>query len=196
MNSLGIYFAGFKHPNAIEDNSKKQKYEIFKTLFDETIKIDYNDGPIEKLELLIEKYISENKKIYLLGFSIGSIKSLYLHFKYDIPILLINPSFFPEITLQAYLPQSEINYIINLKNNILNMMQNNKTNSNFSVLLSKDDEVITYDKFLNIFNPYVKYVEWVENSGHSFIQFENRAEQIRLLMIWDELTDMDVEEVF
>lgn len=75
-------------------------------------------------------------------------------------------------------------------------MQNNKTNSNFSVLLSKDDEVITYDKFLNIFNSYIKYVEWFENSGHSFIQFENRAEQIRLLMIWDELTDMDVEEVF
>ncbi|PKL84504.1 MAG: hypothetical protein CVV22_12620 [Ignavibacteriae bacterium HGW-Ignavibacteriae-1] len=196
MNSSGIYFAGFKHPNAIEDNSKKQKYEIFQSLFEETIKVDYNDEPIGKLEKLIEKYISENKKIYLLGFSIGSIKSLYLHFKYDIPILLINPSFFPEITLQAYLSQNEIDNIIDLKNNIKNLKHKNKPYSNFSVLLSKDDEVITYDKFLNIFNTYIKYVEWFENSGHSFIQFENRAEQIRLLMIWDELTDMDVEEVF
>ena len=85
-----IYFAGYNGQNSI-------KYKIINEFFDDihTVQFDQSIDFDSDIKIL-EEITSQSEKVYIVGSSMGCLGSLYLHFKYGFPVVLINPCYFPE----------------------------------------------------------------------------------------------------
>lgn len=185
---IGVYFSGYNQ------NEKSKKYEIFKKRFHniKTIKIDFTTN-LSDIYTKIEE-LNNSYDMYMLGSSIGCLLGLYSYFKFDRPLTLINPSFFPEITLHNVLSKEEKETIKYLQDDIIHLQKDNTPTKSLILFLAKNDERINFDDFLHLFENKVRYINWTETGGHSFDIFEEKIEQIVTALFRDELELGDFEE--
>ena len=169
-----IYIHGFA------SSSHSNKVTLLKNHFQDVVAFDLSYVPelaIKQLEEFIDLHINEN--ITLVGSSLGGFYSIYLADKYNLKVVLINPSIHPEKTLRQYIDRSVKNYSTDegfiFKAEYIEQLKKLKTttfnSSNTLLLLQKGDDVIDYTEAL-AFLPQAKSI--VESGGsHQFENFEN-----------------------
>lgn len=99
-----IYIHGFGGSG--EGSKAKEIREYFNFIGESFIAPSLSYVPelaIKTLEELIDSY---NRKVKLIGSSLGGYYTLYLADKYDLPAVLINLSIHPDITLSRTLGQA------------------------------------------------------------------------------------------
>jgi len=137
---------------------------------------------IETLKDIIDS-ISKYEKVYLVGSSLGGYYALYLSSIYDIPIVLINPSVKPYITLQRSLNKS-INFYDNtafeFNESHLELLKKfevkNIDYSKILLFLQKGDEDLDYKVALKKLEDSKTILE--DGGNHSFVGIDRYTDDI------------------
>lgn len=181
VKCLLLYFAGF-------GGHKSHKFQVVKDFFEndfvECRQFDQtSDFEQDKAEL--EKII-DGRKVYMIASSLGCLSALWLHFKHRYPLVLINPSFFPEETLRDCLSEREIENIKRFKKEIYEM----RYGKQISVFVAEDDERLDYKRFLDVFDPWIFKTTISPDGGHSFTDLRRYIPYMRL-QLWRNEIDFD-----
>ena len=128
----------------------------------------------------------KNRKVHLIGTSLGGFYACYFRAKFKeefLTIHAINPSWTPSKSLTPHVNQVLENfkskelwkfkatYLLKLEEYELYIQENLKTESckNFYLHISDADEVLKFDILLNFLDKHkIKYVKKVYNSDHRF----------------------------
>ena len=175
-----IYIHGFGSSG--EGHKAKQFREYFKEDGFIAPSLSYiPDLAIKTLEELIESYHGDVK---LIGSSLGGFYSLYLGKKYNLQVVLINPSVYPFITLKKVLGNAPSyhdtstftwmeSHIEMLKKYEVERIDEKKV----MLLLQKGDETLDYMNAVNKLPDSMHIVE--EGGSHSFDRVERHFQLIR-----------------
>lgn len=175
-----IYIHGFGSSG--EGHKAKQFREYFKEDGFIAPSLSYiPDLAIKTLEELIESYHGDVK---LIGSSLGGFYSLYLGKKYNLQVVLINPSVYPFITLKKVLGNAPSyhdtstftwmeSHIEMLKKYEVEIIDEKKV----MLLLQKGDETLDYMNAVNKLPDSKHIVE--EGGSHSFDRVERHFQLIR-----------------
>lgn len=175
-----IYIHGFGSSG--EGHKAKQFREYFKEDGFIAPSLSYiPDLAIKTLEELIESYHGDVK---LIGSSLGGFYSLYLGKKYNLQVVLINPSVYPFITLKKVLGNAPSyhdtstftwmeSHIEMLKKYEVEIIDEKKV----MLLLQKGDETLDYMNAVNKLPDSMHIVE--EGGSHSFDRVERHFQLIR-----------------
>jgi len=180
-----LYFRGF-HSRKCEHSAK---YLKLKDYFDDTdvfeIELNYDNENdyMSSIETLCKKY----SRVGLVGDSLGAIPSLYLHSLTEYPLVLINPSYYPEITLKDDLSEEMKDEINFFKNKI----EENKSKLFFRFEQAKDDERVDYARFYEHFKFNAELVNFHEKGGHKFDCIDDD-----LLHLWNLYLFFEIDELF
>ncbi len=122
-----------------------------------------NINPINaknELTIQIEKYLSLNNEIILIGSSLGGYWTNYFSQKYKLPCFLINPSLFPMQGLKKY----------NIDDKYLQMYQNSKyTLCSRTIFLGIKDTIVNNKQTEEIFKN-ISEVIWL-NEDHRLTDY-------------------------
>ncbi len=170
-----LYLHGFA------SSSNSAKAELLKTQFDaaEVVTLDLPYSPFEAVEQ-IKAFINEHtdKKIVLMGSSLGGYYALYISNLFSLPAILINPSMRPYETLAHYVGVSTQNYTKNehfvyqekyidfLRSMDITYVDQRK----ILLMLQRGDETLDYRVAQSILHKADHYIE--EGGNHSFENFE------------------------
>ena len=134
---------------------------------------------LKTLEELIESYTD----VSLIGSSLGGFYAIYLCEKYNLKSVLINPSIFPYQTLnsclgnvQSYCDESYFRWTVNHINMLKICDVQRVTESNYFLLVQKDDETLDYKEATKKFLQSKSIIE--EAGSHSFDGIEKHFEKI------------------
>ncbi len=175
MNKRIIYFAGFK-------GHRSNKFEIIKEFF--TTECVQFDQTLDFAKDIIEiENLIENHQAYIIASSMGCLTALYTHFKYNCPIVLINPSLFPDITLKEVLSDSEIESIRNIRACLLNK----KTGKEINLYIAEDDERVNHDRFIEQFEENIRYINRSPIGGHSYTILPDKLHAINVSLFRAEI---------
>jgi len=136
---------------------------------------------IKTLEEMVASY---GGNVNLVGSSLGGFYSIYLAEKYDLKVVLINPSVNPDETLKKVLgmaPNFYDNSSFEWRESHLEMLKDYKVEAkrqeNIFVLLQKGDELLDYKEAVNKL-PHAKFV-MEEGGSHSFENIEQYFDEIK-----------------
>lgn len=174
-----LYIHGFA------SSSKSNKVNMLREKFENVEAFDLSPEP-NKAILKLEEYIEQNntEKITLIGSSLGGYYAMYLSAKYDLNVILINPSTQPWKTLERYKNKEVINYstnkTFNFKSEYLQQLKElkiiNIKQSKVLLLLQTGDETLDYKEAMK-YLPEAKTI--LESGGsHQFDDFDNYFEMI------------------
>lgn len=177
-----IYIHGF---GGSGEGSKAKAFRKYFNSIDETFiapSLSYvPELAIKTLEELID---SHNRKVKLIGSSLGGYYTLYLAEKYDLPAVLINPSIHPDVTLSKTLGQApnfydESFFVWNEKH--IEMLKQYRVKNpkveNLMLLVQKGDELLDYKESVGYLANAKQIVE--EGGNHGFEGIERHFETIR-----------------
>lgn len=188
-----VFFRGYNRERKIESS----KFEIIKKHYleehyDRIIFDTSEEGFRERLSDL-EKTLANYSHVGVIGSSMGCLASLYMHFKYECKLVLINPSYFTEITLKDSLSPILKNEIIDFKREI-ELLRNGK---GINLFLAEDDERLDHSKFIEHFDENIKLIIKTPTGGHQFTVFEEQFDRIsNLLCDWSEVESYDMGEIW
>lgn len=175
-----IYIHGFGSSG--EGHKAKQFREYFKV--DGFIAPSLSfipDLAIKTLEELIESF---HEDVSLIGSSLGGFYSLYLGKKYNLKVVLINPSVYPYVTLKKVLGNApsyfDTSTFLWMESHIEMLKQyevDTFDESKIMLLLQKGDETLDYTQAANRFPNAYQIVE--EGGSHSFDTVERHFRVIR-----------------
>lgn len=118
------------------------------------------DIAMSYLDTMVSAALQQNSKMMLVGNSLGGFFANYFSNKYKLPVLLINPSFDPAVSLEKHNPIDNINCSSFQKYYIEDVPGTLKF-----VVLGVKDEVIPYRSFMSRFNRgYKIFIN--DNMGH------------------------------
>lgn len=132
------------------------------------------------VETLVNKFLetrSDNDKLIFVGTSLGAFYANYFGNLYDCPMVLINPSVFPNKTLMSHLGYNK-NYVtgdeffVSIAHLTELEKMANHANENYSgilvnLFLAEDDDIIPYEVALTMFK-YTSYKLITPDGGHRF----------------------------
>ena len=143
------------------------------------------DLAIKTLEELIESY---GENVQLIGSSMGGYFTIYLANKYKLNAVLLNPSIFPYITLKQTLgfapnfyDESSFEWNENHLNTLKNYDVQNSTQTNFTLMVQKGDDLLDYKEAVNKFSEATLVVE--EGGSHSFDSIETHFPKIENFLL-------------
>ncbi len=146
------------------------------------------DLAFDTAEQLIKLFLSEGKKVGLIGSSMGGYMSIYLAQKYDLKAVLINPSIFPYrfdrftglVTSSYDNSRFECTktHLEDLKKYDVKTIKNPQ---NFLLLLQKGDELLDYKQAEDKFRDSNLIIE--EGGSHRFDGFESKIEIIKEFLV-------------
>lgn len=182
MNKRIIYFAGYK-------GHRSNKFEIIKEYFTsyECIQFDQTFDFAKDI-IQLEKLIV-NTETAIIASSMGCLTALYIHFKYRLPIALINPSLFPDETLSDELSETEKSGIRNIRACLIEM----KTGKEINLFISEDDERVKHDRFLEHFAENIQYINRSPIGGHSYTILKQKLKVMSLYLSHEKI---DIEDLF
>ncbi|MCU7616618.1 hypothetical protein NZ698_05365 [Chryseobacterium sp. PBS4-4] len=161
-----IYFPGFGGNQNSETYRKLiEKYKNSEIVIYDNINADY---AFMEIQTQIQNYLSEN--LLLIGQSLGGFWAEHFAIKYDLNVILINPSLEPHESLKKY-DLSDDN-LRSFKKFKLKESSKKKT----SIILSKNDTVVNPKPVLEKYKSLVdfKYVE----GDHKLTEYETLFEEI------------------
>jgi predicted esterase YcpF (UPF0227 family) len=176
-----LYIHGF----ASCGNSNKTK--LLKQHFDNVLAPDVPVDPDEALSFL-QKLIVDNEVDLIIGSSLGGFYAAHLAEKFQIKMVLINPSTQPFITLTPYLGENTFfcsgKTFEWKKEHMIKLMSyaiaDNSIKSSVLVLLQKGDEVLDYTKAESVYERYEVVVQ--EGGNHRFENLDEYIERISFFM--------------
>jgi predicted esterase YcpF (UPF0227 family) len=157
--------------------------------------LPFNPFEVHKLiNSLVQDFLSKRKegeKLVFVGTSLGAFYSNFFGHLYDCPVVLVNPSVYPNETLASRLGSNR-NYVTGEEffvslahledlDQMRKYLEANYTGSLVNLFLAKDDDVIPYDVALEAYK-YPAFVKVTEDGGHRFNDY------------WDLVVDR-VEEI-
>ncbi|MDQ7062226.1 MAG: YqiA/YcfP family alpha/beta fold hydrolase [Sulfurimonas sp.] len=175
-----IYIHGFSSSG--EGHKAKQFREYFKEDGFIAPSLSYiPDLAIKTLDELIESYKGDVK---LVGSSLGGFYALYFAKKYNVPIVLINPSIYPYITLKKVLGNAPsyhdtstftwlASHIEMLKIYEVDLLEKNKV----MLMLQKADASLDYKEAIKKL-PHAELI-LEDNGSHSFDAIERHFLRIK-----------------
>ena len=182
MNKRIIYFAGYK-------GHRSNKFEIIKEYFTsyECIQFDQTLDFVRDI-IQLEKLIV-NSETAIIASSMGCLTALYMHFKYSLPIVLINPSLYPDETLKTEFTDSEIQTIKNIRACLISM----KTRKEINLFIAEDDERVNHDRFFEQFKENIQFIDRSPIGGHSYSILKQK---LKLMSLYLSREKMDIEDLF
>lgn len=162
--------------------------QIFGNVLHPSIPIE----PYKAIDFLTDLYNSVNID-YVIGNSLGGFYSYFLYKTFNVKTILLNPSISPSETLKTKIgfhkrfnTKDEFEWKIDYCNRlelIFNDINNNQTDSNLlNVFINKDDEIIEYNKTLNLLSN-IKNIKLYDIGGHRMSNFDNDIlPEIKLLI--------------
>jgi len=176
-----LYIHGF----ASCGNSNKTK--LLKQHFDNVLAPDVPIDPDEAISFL-QKLIVENEVDLIIGSSLGGFYAAHLAEKFQIKMVLLNPSTQPFITLAPYV--GENTHFCSgkkfewKKEHIVKLMSyaiaDNSIQSPVLVLLQKGDELLDYTKAEAVYKNYEVIAQ--EDGNHRFENLDEYIDKIREFM--------------
>jgi hypothetical protein len=165
---------------------------------DQVVSPDLPFDPLEVKNLiddLVDKFIATRKqdeKLIFVGTSLGAFYANFFGNLYDCPVVLVNPSAYPNETLSTRLGSNR-NYVtgdeffVSLAHledleKMRKHLEDNYSGQLISLFLAKDDDVIPYELSLSAFK-FPSFLKVTEDGGHRFNKY------------WDLVVDR-VEEIF
>lgn len=177
--SLLLYFAGYQGHNS-------QKFQVVKDFFendhcecrqfDQTL--DFEQDKSELLKIVAEGKNLAERKVYMIASSLGCLSALWLHFKHQFPLVLINPSFFPEETLKDSLSRQELENIKRFKKEIEDI----RTGKEIYLFAAEDDERVDYRRFAEHFEPNILQTTISPDGGHAYTVLRKYIPFMHLLL--------------
>lgn len=124
----------------------------------------------------------EGEKLIFVGTSLGAFYANFFGHLYDCPVVLVNPSVYPNETLAARLGSNK-NYITGEEflvsiahledlEQMRKYLDNNYSGRLVNLFLAKDDDVIPYGVALESFK-FPAFVKVTEDGGHRFSEHWN-----------------------
>ncbi|TDO96261.1 YqiA/YcfP family alpha/beta fold hydrolase [Marinomonas balearica] len=133
---------------------------------------------IQQLESLIEDKLSTNRRVALVGSSLGGFYSLYLSEKYDLNAVLVNPAVEAPTLLQELLgdqknPYTNEQYILTQQHieELKSIDVAAPSGKRIWLMLQEGDEVLDYQAALNRFK-VIERVTHEKGGDHSFVGFD------------------------
>lgn len=192
-----IYFGGYKAPPEVT-KSNFNKFEIIKEYFsamnvvrfDQTFDIEKD---LNKLNKIIRK--ADPNSLYFISSSLGVIPALYCYYFYDRPLVAINPSYFPEETLEGIITDDELTacYDFKIQNGMM-CFSNNKHKSKIAVYIATDDERVKdyqRSKFVSLFQKDIETIDTSETGGHQYTCLPDKLLDIRMTLMKNEIGNED-----
>jgi len=148
--------------------------------------LPFDPSEVHKLiDSIVQDFLNKRKpdeKLVFVGTSLGAFYSNFFGHLYDCPVVLVNPSVYPNETLAARLGSNH-NYVtgdeffVSLAHlTDLDLMRKYLVDNYSGVLvnlfLAKDDDVIPYDVALAAYK-YPAFVKVTEDGGHRFNDYWN-----------------------
>lgn len=168
-----IYFEDYKPPKA-----RKLKFDIYTILgehFSEMrshCKIIQTFNTEEDIKDLEEIINCSEVPIYLISHGLGIIPALYCHYKYDLPLVAINPNYFPAMSLKDVLTEGQLEENKKFKTEIKNAKENRTSfNSKVHIFSALNDEIINgfqKTKFNQIFEDDIESINHSVKGGHKY----------------------------
>lgn len=182
MNKRILYFAGYK-------GHRSNKFEIIKEYFTSYECIQFDQTlDFAKDIIQLEKLIVHSETA-MIASSMGCLTAIYIHFKYRLPIVLINPSLFPDETLSDELSETEKSGIQNMRTCLIEM----KTGKEINLFISEDDERVNHDRFIEHFADNIQYSDRSPIGGHSYSIIKQK---LKLMSLYLSHERIDIEDLF
>lgn len=181
-----LYIHGFG------SSGNSNKVNQLKTMFGESsiIAPTLTHNPLQDINCLMDIITSirnVESPLILVGSSLGGFYAYYLSVKYNLPAILINPSFKPHLTLMKYgniecSDGREIKWTKNQTNELYELLmiletrlEINDNNDKLYFFISKDDQLLDHS------NIKLKYrnVREFDNCGHEFSRFSEIIPEIQ-----------------
>jgi predicted esterase YcpF (UPF0227 family) len=195
QNQCIVYFNGYK---GVESEKYSHIKEYFEPQNIQTISYDQLfdiNSDSENLQKLVEKYTSKNLKF--IASSLGSIPAMYFSIIYKIPTALINPSYFPEVTLKNIASEKELLAMAVYKEKLDCLSIMDKL---FFVYVAKNDERISQehrDLFFKRWENYIHYYNESDEGGHSYKILKSKLKSIYVsLFVNNDEKKMDIDDYF
>lgn len=171
-----IYINGYMG----ENSNKPQKLSQLLGTKVEHLKLLFDNNQINQEELA--NYFSQeaNEIDFIIGSSTGAYIGRYYAFKYNIPLISLNPVVDIEKTFV------EFHYDLKLSDEFKNV--NNLSVSNL-IFLNKDDELLDYKITLERFNKHAHIIVF-DKGGHRFSNLEDTAQPIKDFINYNLNTDV------
>ncbi len=167
-----IYLHGYKGENSV-------KYQILKDYFGDeynVIKFVQLPEPAKNIEKIENEVNSENS--FIIGSSLGGFYGLLLSLRRNIPALLINPSFNPDMgQLKDEFPEKYLLQFAELKKEIRHLLES-KDDFQIENFIAKDDELLNHTELINYFNIKNIPVHLFDDKGHGFKDFQYELAQV------------------
>jgi hypothetical protein len=174
-----LYIHGFA------SSANSFKTELLNSYFKDVNSITLSYEPKIAISQL-EKFISQhqNKKITLIGTSLGAFYALYLSNKYQLDAVLINPATEPWNTLKRYENQEVLNYSSGKSfyftsaylHQLKSYQVQNIDETKLLLLLQTGDTLLDYTKALKLLANTQTVI--TDGGSHRFENFENYFETI------------------
>ncbi len=139
---------------------------------------------INTLEEMIQMALLCDKKISLVGSSLGGYYATYLADKYDLKVVLINPVVYPEKTLKRHIDNAQSFFDLSSYewtkahvDSLNDYMVDTLNSRNFMVLLQKGDDIIDYRDAEKKFEQSTLIIE--EGGSHGYDNFETKMNIIK-----------------
>jgi len=192
-----IYFGGYKSPPEA-NKSNFNKFEIIKEYFsamnvvrfDQTFNIEKD---LDKLDKIIKK--ADPNSLYFISSSLGVIPALYCYYIFDRPLVAINPSYFPEETLEGIITDDELTACYQLRTeNGMMCFSSNKHNSKIGVYVASDDERVKdyqIQHFDSLFSKDIGIIDISETGGHLYTCLPDKLLDIRMTLMKNDIGNED-----
>lgn len=168
-----IYLYGYKGENSV-------KYEILKEYFQSkynVLKIIQYPEPYQNIQIIEQQIIPD--KSFIIGSSLGGFYSLYLSLKLNVPALLINPSFNPDLgQLRKEFPELYLNQFSAIKDEIKDYITK-KSSFNIDTFLANDDELLDHSELIKLFNFKNMPIHYFDNKKHGFLDFADDMDLVQ-----------------
>ena len=182
------YFHGFKG----EHSSKAKQLQ---TQFPDWEVIDFIQSyDMEKDEQKFLDILMRNdlESVFLISSSLGAIYCMYFALKYTNNCILINPSYFPEITLKSIIQEDYLDNLLNIKHEI-EMFEYNE--EYFNLFLANDDERIDFDFFIDKFKDFNSIYRF-DDKGHKFKKIKKDLPLIKEIIDKSSNKSKSLQEIY
>ena len=167
-DNLIVYFRGYNW----KETEHSTKYKTIKNVFKycDVLQFDITSMDIDVMEYALKRYSTMYNTFSFIGDSMGSILALYFQIVFqkfenkEVSLILINPSYYPEITLGDDLSPKIKRALLNCKK----IINTNKNKLSINLFISLDDVRINYKVFKNEFNKQIKHLYKYKTGGHNF----------------------------
>ena len=157
----------FAYIHGFNSNKNSRSYLELKKIYPDIRDFHYNYMQqaflaINEIENKLRVCLASNKKLVLIGSSLGGYFALYFSQKYGLPCVVFNPVTFPEKQLTPFLGENYNFYTHeqwNFTPDILNSYQNYQLSTNMiftpQIIIGTNDEII---------NPLITHAFWTKSA--------------------------------